>query len=76
MVLVKFFHFIHFAFFKLDNKITVNYFYLGTGGRAQGGRLWEKDRKLLQGKGLGASFTSCISNFDKPVHQMKPKRYR
>ena len=41
-VLVKFFHFVYFAFLKLDNKITVNYFYLGTGGRARGGRYGKK----------------------------------
>lgn len=47
MVRVKFFHFIHFAFFKLDNKITVNYFYLGTGGRARGGRYGKKTENCL-----------------------------
>lgn len=34
-----------FCIFKLNNnKINVNYFYLGTGGRARGGRYGKKKK--------------------------------
>lgn len=39
------FHFIDFTFLKFNNKITTNYFYLGTGGRARGGRYGEQKKK-------------------------------
>lgn len=65
MVLVNFFLFIHFAFLKLNDKIMVNYIYLGAGGRARGGRYGEQKIVI---KVLGYLYFLYFKSFYKPVH--------
>lgn len=64
-------------FLKFNNRVTVNHVYLGTGGRARGGRYegWEGGKKAWISKSLGHLhvISNTIKFFQQPAVQSHRK---